>query len=180
MKLLDYILVGLIILATLGAVYMYFLSGTPREEMTGCTMDALICADGSAVGRTGPDCAFAECPAVADTEATSKNNLIRVTSPTKGSVISSPVTITGEARGYWFFEASFPISVVDWDGLIIGEGVATANGEWMTENFVPFTATVTFNLPNDTPYRRGALILKKDNPSGLPENDDALEIPVNF
>jgi hypothetical protein len=27
-----------------------------------CTMEAKICPDGSAVGRTGPDCAFAACP----------------------------------------------------------------------------------------------------------------------
>lgn len=28
-----------------------------------CTMDAKICPDGSAVGRSGPKCEFAECPA---------------------------------------------------------------------------------------------------------------------
>ncbi len=177
MKLLDYILVGLIVLATLGALYIYTLGGAPREEGVGCTMDALMCADGTSVGRVPPDCAFAPCP---EPTMAVKEGLIRVTSPTIGSTISSPVTISGEAKGYWFFEASFPITVVDWDGLIIGEGVAIANGEWMTENFVPFTATITYNLPRDTPYRRGALILQKDNPSGLPENDDALEIPVNF
>ena len=27
-----------------------------------CTMDAKICPDGSAVGRTGPDCEFEACP----------------------------------------------------------------------------------------------------------------------
>ncbi len=27
-----------------------------------CTMDAKICPDGSAVGRTGPNCEFAKCP----------------------------------------------------------------------------------------------------------------------
>lgn len=109
-----------------------------------------------------------------------KSDLIHIQSPRPNEVITTPVTITGEARGYWFFEASFPIMVTDWDGLIIGEGYATANGEWMTEEFVPFTATVVFTVPTDTPYKRGTLILKKDNPSGLPEHDDALEIPVRF
>ena len=28
--------------------------------------------------------------------------------------------------------------------------------------------------------KRGSLILKKDNPSGMPEHDDALEIPIFF
>lgn len=31
-------------------------------EMVACTADAKICPDGSAVGRTGPNCEFAECP----------------------------------------------------------------------------------------------------------------------
>ena len=32
------------------------------DEGVYCTLDALICPDGSAVGRVGPDCEFAECP----------------------------------------------------------------------------------------------------------------------
>lgn len=31
-------------------------------EKTACTLDALICPDGSSVGRTGPNCEFAPCP----------------------------------------------------------------------------------------------------------------------
>lgn len=95
-----------------------------------------------------------------------------------GSEIESPLTITGEARGFWFFEASFPVALVDWDGLIIAEGVAQAENEWMTENFVPFSVTLTFSKPSYS--NRGALILKRDNPSGLPENDAAVEIPIRF
>lgn len=108
-----------------------------------------------------------------------KQDLIRLDSPQPGEVIESPLTISGQARGYWFFEASFPVILTNWDGLIIAEGFATAEGEWMTEEFVPFTAELTFEKPEL--YReRGALILQKDNPSGLPEHDDALEIPVSF
>lgn len=110
----------------------------------------------------------------------SKANLIRIDSLDPGDTVESPLTVTGEARGTWYFEASFPITVVDWDGRIIGEGFATAQDEWMTENFVPFEGTIEFTVPPDTAYRRGAIIFRKDNPSGLPENDDALEIPVNF
>lgn len=36
----------------------------PQEpEQIACTMEAMICPDGSAVGRTGPNCEFAACPA---------------------------------------------------------------------------------------------------------------------
>lgn len=111
-----------------------------------------------------------------------KSDLIRLVSPLPNAAITSPVTITGEARGTWYFEASFPVILTDWDGKIVAEGFATAQGEWMTREFVPFTATLTFNTA-DTAGRysdRGRLILKKDNPSGLPEHDDALEIPVRL
>lgn len=103
---------------------------------------------------------------------------IRVSTPRPHGTIMSPLTITGEARGTWFFEASFPVLLTDWDGRIIAEHYATAQGAWMTEDFVPFTATLDFETP---PYdMRGTLILQRSNPSGLPENDDALEIPVIF
>ncbi|MBU1164452.1 Gmad2 immunoglobulin-like domain-containing protein [Patescibacteria group bacterium] len=105
-----------------------------------------------------------------------KTDLIRLNNPRPNQIIASPLEISGEARGYWFFEATFPVVLTNWDGLIIAESYATAQGEWMTENFVPFTATLEFEVPN---YKNnGSLILQKDNPSGLPENDDALEIPV--
>lgn len=92
--------------------------------------------------------------------------------------ISSPLVVTGRARGYWFFEASFPVVLTDWDGKIIADGYATAEGEWMTEDFVPFYFTLTFDKP--AYGERGTLILRKDNPSGLPEHDAAVEIPVRF
>lgn len=106
------------------------------------------------------------------------HSLIRVTAPPPHASVSSPLTIVGEARGTWFFEATFPVVIVDWDGRIIGESYATAQGEWMIEDFVPFSATLTFDAP--TLYKRGAIILQKSNPSGLPEHDDALELPITF
>lgn len=37
-----------------------------------CTMEAKMCDDGSAVGRTGPNCEFAECPNVVNKGSTDK------------------------------------------------------------------------------------------------------------
>lgn len=107
--------------------------------------------------------------------------LIVVDSIEAGDTVSSPLTITGKARGYWFFEASFPVTIVDWDGRIIAEHYAEAEGDWMTEEFVPFTTTIEFDTPEAVgPINRGAIILQRANASGLPENDAALEIPVVF
>ncbi len=113
------------------------------------------------------------------------DDLIHVTFPKPGEPISSPVTLTGEARGNWYFEASFPVVLVNWDGLIIAEGHADAQSDWMTTDFVPFKATLTFARPfinesNASYASRGAVIFKNDNPSGDPARDAALEVPVVF
>ena len=34
----------------------------PIQEGVACTMDALLCPDGSYVGRSGPNCEFTKCP----------------------------------------------------------------------------------------------------------------------
>ncbi|MFH0834237.1 MAG: Gmad2 immunoglobulin-like domain-containing protein [Patescibacteria group bacterium] len=106
-----------------------------------------------------------------------KDDLIRLDSPLAESTISSPLVIKGAARGNWFFEGSFPVVLTDWDGLIIAQGLATAEGDWMTTDWVDFSAQLEFPQPS-TVSNRGSLILKKDNQSGLPENDNALEITV--
>ncbi len=106
-----------------------------------------------------------------------KANLIQVDTPVSGSVITSPLTIIGKARGFWFFEASFPLVLVDGNGKEIVVSYATAQGDWMTEAFVPFSSTVTFNKPTTA---TGTLILKKDNPSGDSVRDDAILIPIRF
>ena len=112
----------------------------------------------------------------------SENNsvLIRVTNPLKNATIKSPLIVTGEARGTWYFEASFPVVLVDWDGKIIAEGIAMAQDEWMTEDLVPFRAELFFKTSDISGNysNRGTLILKKDNPSGLSQFDRALEVPV--
>lgn len=111
-----------------------------------------------------------------------KMDLITLTTPRPNQRIQSPLVIKGQARGNWFFEASFPVFLVDWDGRIIAQGIATAKpaegGTWMTTEFVPFEAELEFAIGKDAYSNRGSLILKKDNPSGLPKNDDVLEIPI--
>lgn len=100
---------------------------------------------------------------------------IRVTAPHAHAQVGYALRITGEARGTWFFEASFPVHLEDMNGNIIASGVAQSDGEWMTEDFVPFTAEL--NIPN-TFTGSAVLVVLKDNPSGLPENDASLRIPI--
>ena len=107
-----------------------------------------------------------------------KMDLIKLDQPRPNQEIESPLIVEGQARGFWFFEGDFPVILTNWDGLIIAETYATAQSDWMTEEFVRFKAEIEFAKPEL--YNTGALILQKDNPSGLPENDDALEIPIFF
>lgn len=111
------------------------------------------------------------------TTSASAESMIMVTSPLPNTKIKSPLQITGNARGTWFFEASFPIMLVDANGKTIAQSPAKATGEWMTTEFVPFTDTLTWSKNTAT---SGMLILKRDNPSGLPENDSEIRIPVTF
>ncbi|MFW5744447.1 MAG: Gmad2 immunoglobulin-like domain-containing protein [Spirochaetota bacterium] len=108
----------------------------------------------------------------------------RIDAPRPGDVVESPLVVRGEARGTWYFEADFPVVLVDWDGLIIAEGAARAEQDWMTEDFVPFRAELSFESPyekRDPDFmQRGTLILQRANPSGLPENDAAVEVPLRY
>lgn len=95
--------------------------------------------------------------------------------PREGIPAGKKFTITGKAPGTWFFEASFPVQVRDANNNKIGEGIAQAQGNWTTTELVSFAATVDLA----TRYSGSAtLVLLKDNPSGLPENDDSVSIPI--
>ncbi len=106
-----------------------------------------------------------------------QSSIIRLDSVQPNQTITNPVELKGEARGYWYFEASFPVELRDSNDLLLASGIATAQGDWMTVDFVPFAATLTFSQPTTA---TGKLILKKDNPSGDPANDDSLVMPVVF
>lgn len=78
-----------------------------------------------------------------------KNQKIIVARPQANEVIHSPVTVAGKARGAWFFEATFPVKLLDGNGQEITDWVpAHAQVEnWMTEDFIPFEATLEFKNP---------------------------------
>lgn len=112
-----------------------------------------------------------------DNGSQQKIDLIVLDNPKGNDQIKSPLTLSGKARGYWYFEASFPIEIQDRAGTVLGQGIAQAQGEWMTEEFVPFIASVSFSPPST---KTGFIVLKKDNPSGDPARDDSLRVPVSF
>src|SRR3989344_7788459 len=52
-----------------------------------------------------------------------------VTSPKPNAEVGKIFVVSGSAPGPWFFEASFPIKIVDADKNFIGSGIAQAQGE---------------------------------------------------
>jgi len=123
-------------------------------------------------GRT-----YAEEIAPPITYANSSADLIKVDLPFPGAVTGKEFKVTGQARGYWFFEASFPVEVLDKDGKSLVVAIAQAQSEWMTENFVPFEANIKVPATYIGP---ATLVLHKDNPSGLPEHEASISFPITI
>jgi hypothetical protein len=52
--------------------------------------------------------------------------MIEVTTPTINATVSQPLTVTGRARGGWYFEASFPVELRDSSGALLAQTIAQA------------------------------------------------------
>ena len=101
--------------------------------------------------------------AVIDQWKTQKDNadILRQINLQIGQKISQNFILKGEARGNWFFEGSFPWRLENESGEILGQGIAKAQSDWMTENWVSFEATLKFDVKGT---KNGFLILQKRQP----------------
>jgi hypothetical protein len=135
------------------------------------------CSSGpSAAPESQPDSVGGEAPASSEAQ----HEALRVAAPRRDALVTSPLVVTGEARGSWYFEATFPVSLLDAQGNTLANSYAQAQGEWMIEGFVPFRAELTFTLPPDATDATGTLVLQKANPSGLPEHAAETRVPVQL
>jgi hypothetical protein len=105
-------------------------------------------------------------------------DVIRVANPGQHTNVASPLTITGEARGTWYFEAVFSIILTDAKGKILARTQARAQNDWQTADLVSFLATLSF--PWQPGSTTGRLIFQKNNPSGLSQNDAYAVMTVTF
>jgi hypothetical protein len=117
----------------------------------------------------------ADIPAAAMSYTNATTNDITVYAPQPRAELTRSFTITGNARGPWYFEASFPVSILGADGSPILQTHATAQSEWMTTEFVPFSVDITVPTSYTGP---ATIVLSKDNPSGLPEHDASVSFSV--
>lgn len=117
---------------------------------------------------------------VTATSTISPDGHVAVILPRPGDIVASPVSAQGTVTdGGWFFEATFPVKVLDANGNVLGAGQATAEPPeaWMTTGTVPWSASVTFSKPTTA---TGIIVFAKDNPSGNPANAMEFSVPVNF
>ncbi|MHB0916082.1 MAG: Gmad2 immunoglobulin-like domain-containing protein [Thermoleophilia bacterium] len=150
-------LISLIVGGVAGAAVMYLMGddggSETRTATTGavstrgdtgdgvaCPQDARQCADGSYVGRTGPDCEFAPCP---ELPPVVQSENIKVYAPAQGAQVTSPLVISGEAR---VFEGTVNFRILDDTGSVIAEGFTTAASEEMGE-FGPYAISADFTPP---------------------------------
>jgi hypothetical protein len=110
-----------------------------------------------------------------DTLKPSLSELIKVKSPSPHDTIYSPLKIEGRAKGYWFFEGSFEVVLENEAGEALTHSLAQAQGEWMTENWVNFVATLEFEKVKE---QKLYLNFIKANASGLKKHDRNYRMPV--
>lgn len=109
-------------------------------------------------------------------ELLKKSKNIYIDSPKLNDQIESPLLVSGSARGSWFFEGEFPVRLKDAEGRVLAYGLAKAQGEWMTPDFVPFKLELTFDPPGTT---RGVLVVQKSRQKEG-EVYDGFELPIRF
>ena len=93
---------------------------------------------------------------------------------TAGDSFSSPMTVTGVAPNDWYFEAIFPVELVDASGEVLAEAPAEAQSDWMQEGPIAFRADLAFEV--DEPVE-AELVLQEDMP-GDGEEPRELRVPV--
>ena len=150
-----------IILAIIIAVLVWFLFATPISKPA--TQSAT-----STPMTTTTTTTTSTSTAPLDTEVT-------VSSPKPGATVSHTITVTGQAPGAWFFEAQFPLLVKDSNNETVASEPAHAQGDWESTGEVTFTDSIVVDPSFHGP---ATLVLLRDNPSGLPENDDSVTVPI--
>lgn len=104
------------------------------------------------------------------------SGVITVITPSPGAVTGKEFEVRGSARG-WYFEGSFPVEILDQNGKVLTMTPAQAQSDWMTNDPVTFIAKI--KIPNSY-IGKATVILKKDNPSGLKENDASMSFPITI
>jgi len=93
-----------------------------------------------------------------------------------GAVLPYKFSIRGKVKN-WMYEGEFPVFLTDSAGQVYQFTSAKAQGEWMTTDYVQFTAEMDLTgvpiMSNEL-----ELVFRKSNPSGDPKLDEQVSFAV--
>ncbi len=99
----------------------------------------------------------------------------------QNETVNAEQVINGSVPGFWFFEGSFPVDLVDANNVVFATVLATSSEDWMTSNIIPFTITLPETLSYTGP---GKIVFTRDDPSGgessIPVSETTATILVTF
>lgn len=105
------------------------------------------------------------------------SDLIRLNDPTATDTVLSPILLKGQARGYWFFEGDFPVTLEDAEGNILARSIAMAQGEWMTRDWVDFEVSIKYEVEKGQAVYA---VFHKQNASGDPAQQRSFKLPLTL
>lgn len=108
---------------------------------------------------------------------TQKGEILYLENIKDGDTVEVGTVLTGSISGPWYFEGVFPVRIFNEYGEILNTVVAQTNEEWMTEDLVNFSFTVTAPINEEMPV---LLRIEKSNPTGNSENDDYFDINITL
>lgn len=112
-------------------------TNTPaNNNSVACTTEAKLCPDGSAVGRTGPNCEFEACPEVNSLLSEAEAQIIAEDSCIKGGE-SLAAGIYNEITGTWWYDANLNSTREGCNpACVVSEQTRTAEINWRCTGLV--------------------------------------------
>ena len=116
-SLIGIIIIVVVAVVAVGGIFTYQYFTMPKENnqqqnLTTCTEEVKVCPDGSAVGRTGPNCEFSDCPAIIDQTAGWKT----YSNENAGYTFKYPKEWNAVTNGYNFKNALFGLGATSVNG----------------------------------------------------------------
>lgn len=176
------IILVLMIIAGLG-IYKFNL--TNDDIIIACTQEAKLCPDGSAVGRTGPNCEFDACPQSKSNFTEADARIIAEKTCIKGGESLAPWYYNENSKTWWFDanlnatkEGCNPACVVseetkqaeiNWrcTGLIKPKWSSENIEQLFAEKYPKYAKTLTVSINKETQnHIRGSIIFETGAPGG--------------
>ncbi|MFZ2190343.1 MAG: hypothetical protein WA057_02590 [Candidatus Magasanikiibacteriota bacterium] len=123
------ILVGVIVLVVI-VLGIYKFNFTNDDIHFACTMEAKLCPDGSAVGRTGPNCEFQACPVLNSLMTEAEARVIAKKSCVKGGEVLGSGIYNENSKTWWYDANLNAVKEGCNPACVVSEDTKTAEINW--------------------------------------------------